>query len=169
MRSRIYMLCRLKPLSSTVLLKLYKAYVLPLSDYCCISYQSCSKPLSERLDHVHHKAMRLLTSHTPVLNSILPSFPSVRRKYFIAIQTFKILKGMAPSYLLSTVHYSETLSHRALRNKHRVHVPVIKTNYGRNSFYFQCTKLWNSLPYKLFTCHSLNYFKLLYKSIFKIK
>ena len=52
------MLCRLKPLSSAILLNLY---VLPITDYCSISFNSCPKSLSDRLDRMHCRAMRYLT------------------------------------------------------------------------------------------------------------
>ena len=46
----------------TILLKLYKVYVLPITDYCSISFNVCSESLLNRLDRMHFKAMRYLTS-----------------------------------------------------------------------------------------------------------
>ena len=167
MKSRVYMLCRLKPLPSNILLRLYKVYIVPMVDYCSISYQSCSTSLSKRLDTMHFKAIRLLTSSKVVQTSI-PSSPSARRSYLIAVQTYKILHNLAPSYLFSNVQYSEPISQRSLRNKFRVRVPPVNSNYGRNSFYFKCTKLWNRLSYTLYTCSTLKSFKSLYKIVFKL-
>lgn len=149
----------LKPLSPTILLNLYKVYVLPITDYCSISFNVCSKSLLDRLDHMHYKAMKYLTSTrsgtsgTTNTNSLAP--PSVRRKYFTAIQTYKILYGLSPSYLLSSVKYFESISHRTLRNQYRVRVPPIRSNYvnyGKKSFYFTCTGLWNNLTQDYLYC-----------------
>lgn len=165
MKSRVYMLCRLKPLSSTLLLRLYKVYILPVVDYCSISFNSCSKTLSDRLDRMHYRAMRYLALGESVG---YPPPPSERRKYFSAIQTYKILHGLSPSYLLSSVQYAESLSHRSLRNKYRARVPPIKSNYGRQSFYFSATSIWNSLSLDLCSCRTLKSFKLLYKIVFEL-
>ena len=154
------MLCRLKPLPSNILLRLYKVYIVPMVDYCSISYQSCSTSLSKRLDSMHFKAIRLLTSSKVVQTSI-PSSPSARRSYLIAVQTYKILHNLAPSYLFSNVQYSEEsepISQRSLRNKFRVHVPPINSNYGQNSFYFKSVyKIMEYFVIKLYSLYMFNF------------
>lgn len=98
MRCRIYMLCRLKPLSSSILLRLYKVYVLPLSDYCCISYQSCSKPLSERLDHTSqgHETINISCPHTKLYTSLTSIHSSKIFYCYSDLQDFKRFSTLVP-------------------------------------------------------------------------
>ncbi len=118
---------------------------------------------------MHCRAMRYLTlGETGRCIDKYLALPSERRKYFIAIQTYKILYELSPTYLFSSVQYSESVSHRPLRNKYRVRVPPIKSNYGRKSFYFSCTAIWNKLTTDLYSCTTLNCFKSLFKSFFKL-
>ena len=154
---------RLKPLSPDILLTLYKAYITPIYDYCCIVWNSCSNSLSEKLDKVHSKAMCLINqnAHSNGLTT-----PSLRRKYFIAVQTYKILNNLSPSYLDGIVTLANVVTNRDLRNRYRIYVPMIHSNYGRAAFYYVCTKIWNSIPQSICASSSLMTFKLNYKSKF---
>ena len=42
-------------------------------------------------------------------------------------------------------------------------VPPYKNNYGRKSFLYTCTKIWNDIPYHIWTLPSTTYFKKMYK------
>jgi hypothetical protein len=43
---------------------------------------------------------------------------------------------------------------RNLRNKECFVVPRMRTEYGKESFYYQAIKVWNCLPYDLKICQS---------------
>ncbi len=81
----LHFISRLKPFPPKILLTFYKVYITPIYDYCCVAWQSCSDTPSNRIDSVHVKAIRILcrNSHLDI-----PTLPSIRRKYFIAVQIY---------------------------------------------------------------------------------
>ena len=91
-RSKIYALNRLKPLPKRLLIRLYKAYVYPLFDYSSIVYHSCSVVISRKLDKFHLHALKTLG-----LSDTLLTLPSIRREYFISVQSYKIFYKLCPS------------------------------------------------------------------------
>lgn len=145
--------------------KVTHAFVTSRLDYCNSLLHGISKSLSDKLQRVLNTAARIVTrtklrNHiTPVLKS-LHWLPIVQRCSFkIALLTFKILHGMAPSYLseLITYHFPA----RNLRSDCDIllHVPKCKSSSGSRSFVIAAPTLWNSLPYEIRTCTSIDVFK----------
>src|ERR1700722_11630008 len=124
-----------------------------------------SSSLSAKLQHILNTAARIVTrtkigDHiTPVLKS-LHWLPVVQRCAFkTALLTFKVIHGLALSYLSDLVRYRSTF--RDLRSVGDVllDVPKSKSCVDSRAFAFSAPKLWNSLPYDVRTCVSLVSFK----------
>ena len=63
----------------------------------------------------------------------------------IAIETFKCLYQLSPLYLHDLVHFKS--SSRSFRYSNMLEVPTVRTTtYGKQSFRFEATHIWNSLP-----------------------
>ena len=141
------------------------AFVTSRLDYCNSLLYGVSSSLATKLQHVLNTAARIVTrtslaNHiTPVLKS-LHWLPVVQRCAFkTALLTFKVIHGLAPSYLSDLVRYRSTF--RDLRSVGDVllDVPKSKSCVGSHAFVFSAPKLWNSLPYDVRTCVSLVSFK----------
>ncbi len=141
------------------------AFVTSRLDYCNSLLHGISKSLSDKLQRVLNTAARIVTrskirSHiTSVLKS-LHWLPVVQRYSFkIALLTFKILYGMAPSYLSELIMYY--FPNRCLRSEIDIllKVPNYKSSSGSRAFAAAAPTLWNSLPYKIRTCTSVEVFK----------
>jgi len=89
-----------------------------------------------------------------------------RRRFHTAIIVYKILHQLSPGYLRATSNYVTTVTSHVGRNIHRLFVPRVRTNYGKNSFYYKGTQIWNSLNASLYAVAMLGQFKHLYKSCF---
>ena len=86
-----------------------------------------------------------------------------RRNLHSVVQVFKIIHKHSPSYLNQTFQLAESNAKRISRNKHRIYITSIKTNFGKNRFYYRGTVLWNRLKLSLYDCTSLESFKWNYK------
>ena len=146
-------------------IKVTHAFVTSRLDYCNSLLYGISKSLSDRLQRVLNTAARIVTrtrvrNHiTPVLKS-LHWLPIVQRCAFkTALLTFKILHGMAPSYLTDLIKYH--FPSRNLRSECDIllKVPKVKTSSGSHAFIVAAPTLWNSLPNNIQICTSLNSFK----------
>ena len=74
----------------------------------------------------------------------LPSL-HVRRTRLMAIETFKIINGIAPPALDNILQKRD--SRYNFRYSNILQIPQIRTkSYGKNSFSYAAPVLWNSLP-----------------------
>ena len=159
-RSRTNTLLRLRLLPAKLMTKLYRAFISPVYEYCDIVWKP-SSTYSDKLDNYYTRTMRKINASQTLHNTT----PSVRRKFHLALQVFKISKRICPSYLNHTIRYATDVTNRDLRNPYRLYVPNLRTIFGRNSFYYQCTLIWNCLLPSLYECDSISNFKLRYKII----
>ena len=95
----------------------------------------------------------------------MPSWPPlIRRKFHVATMTFRIVKGLCPEYLKSHVRLAASVvTGRDGRNVHRIYVPAVRTNFGKNAFCFRATGIWNRLDSQLYDSRTVSSFKSLYK------
>ena len=141
------------------------AFVTSRLDYCNSLLYGISSSLSAKLPRILDTAARIVTrtkigDHiTPVLKS-LHWLPVVQRCAFrTALLTFKVIHGLAPSYLRELIRYRSTSRDLRSINDVMLDVPKSKSCIGSRAFVFSAPKLWNSLPYDVRTCVSLTTFK----------
>jgi len=141
------------------------AFVTSRLDYCNSLLYGISSSLATKLQHILNTAARIVTrtkisDHiTPVLKS-LHWLPVVQRCVFkTALLTFKVIHGLAPSYLCELIRYRSTSRDLRSINDVLLDVPKFKSCIGSRAFVFSAPKLWNSLPYDMRTCVSLISFK----------
>ena len=58
---------------------------------------------------------------------------------------FKRLNDMAPRYLSTKFSTRSSIHDREMRNRNDLDIAIFKTSYGRRTFKFRATKLWNDL------------------------
>jgi len=145
--------------------KVTHAFVTSRLDYCNSLLHGISKSLSDKLQRVLNTAARIVTrtkirNHiTPVLKS-LHWLPVVQRCSFkTALLTFKILHGMAPSYLSDLIKYYFPVRNLRSESDILLEVPKCKSSSSSRAFAFAAPTLWNSLPYEIRTCTSIDSFK----------
>ena len=81
--------------------------------------------------------------------------------YKIALLTFKVLTGMAPSYL-SDLLVVQTESHYSLRRNSQLLLKPLSTKcqiFGDCAFSAAAPQVWNTLPEDITTCEKLKQFK----------
>ena len=156
-----------KFLDKDTIIMVIHAFVTSKLDYCNSLLQGISKMLFAKLQRVLNTAAssrivtrtRIKNHITPVLKS-LHWLPVIQRCIFkTALMTFKVINGMAPSYLSELLQYH--VPFRELRSAQDILLVVPKCNSssGTRSFAVAAPTLWNSLPYEIRTSTSLTSFK----------
>ena len=111
-----------------------------------IIIQPNSLGMCNKLDQLHVNATQLILSCRSTNSNLkLPSLPSTRRHFHVAIQAFKVLHKLSPLYLLSALNYTRDITNRTSKNIYLVFVPFVCTNFGKGAFYYKSTSIWNSL------------------------
>ena len=164
---RIGVLRKLRPLTPLNILKLvYNAIFLSVIDYCCTVWGNTSKSNLQRIYKLQKRAGRVIlgvdiTFPSRCLLTTLHWLPiDFRINYFIAVQTFKILHGLAPDYLNQFSYVSEMypFNTRSASNAN-LYVPTFKSAAGQRSFTYRAAINWNNIPFSIRNTESLSLFK----------
>ena len=141
-RSRLSAITRFGSLPPAVLCILYSAFVMPLFDYCDVIWTPSTAKQTCVIERVHAKFVRKLPSS---YHSKFPFTLTERRRFHTAVQIFKSLRRISPPYLHDTFQFARNVTGHLSRNINRLFVPRVFTNYGKRSFYYRGTVLWNNL------------------------
>ena len=77
---------------------------------------------------------------------------------------YKSLHGLALDYSYSKFERQET-AHNLRDSEHKLNVPLLQTNYYKNSFSYSGATLWNRLPRDIRQAESLELFTCLIKEV----
>jgi len=114
----------------------------PLSDYSDVIWTPSTAKQTSVIERVHSKFVRKLPSS---YHSKFPLTLTERRWFHKAVQIFKSLCRISPPYLHGIFQFSTDVTDHLSHNIHRLFVPRVFTNYGKRSFYYLGTVLWNNL------------------------
>ena len=159
--SRIHCLNRLHPLPIDLHAKLYRVFVLPILDYCDVVWTPSSAQHFKCLERLHSRF------NSPPSGDDFSACMTLaeRRRYHAAIQVYRVLHKLSPSYLNATFYYAVDITSCTGWNLYHLFVPRVRTTLAKHSFYFRGTQIWNSLNPTLYTTRKLEQFKLVYQSL----
>ena len=153
---QINILCRLsRYLSTETKLLIYKSFVRSNFSYCPVVWHFCSKLSTDKMEKLQYRALRLvysdfISSYEDLLKKANMNTLQMTRIRKIAIETFKILNNLSPSYILDLVKFKNT--NYSFRYQNLAELPRVNTeSYGRKSFRYEAVHIWNSLPNELRT------------------
>ena len=137
----------------------YQAYIVPILDYCDTVWFP-SNSTDTRHHERHHSRFTASIPSSDCFN--LHSSLSERRVYHMALQVFKIVNNISPSYLHHTFSFAVDVTGCSGKNQHRLFVPRVRTNFGKRSLAYRGTAIWNRLPPALYSAKTVSAFKKLY-------
>ena len=126
-------------LSGSIRLRLYKAFVQPIFQYCSAVWHFCGARNSNNLELVNKRALRLvLKDRSSSYSALLSRLDMVplrdKRVQDILTMVYKGLYNMAPGYITS-LFKERSLSAYHLRGKRKLQVPAVRTTaFGLHSF-----------------------------------
>ncbi|KAJ8397435.1 hypothetical protein AAFF_G00439840, partial [Aldrovandia affinis] len=126
----------------------------------------CSNASLRSLQLVQNAAARILTrtkkyEHiSPVLASLHWLPINYRVDYKVLLLTYKVLHGLAPSYLTDLLHpYNPPRSLRSQDAGNLVVPRISKNTAGGRAFSYRAPLLWNSLPISVKESDTVSIFK----------
>ena len=163
-RAKLVLISRLRPLPNYVLLLLYRSFVAPIFDYCDVVWHPMSARNCQLLEKLNSRITDVVPTDSEDCQYALYMSPTSCRNFHSMVQFFKIIHELSPSYLNQSFQLVENITKRISRNRHRIYIPTIRTNFGKNRFYYRGAVLWNRLKLSLYDCTSLESFKWNYKT-----
>ena len=152
-----------KHLSVKSKLTIYNSYIFSNLNYCPIVYSSCSMTSFKRIEKIQERALRFVYNDyiSPYKHILeIASKPSVALLHIMSTleQVYKVTHNLAPP--LPTEFFTVHESHYSLRDTNRLYLPQFKTvKYGKKSFRYRGSYLWNLLPLHIKNSISINVFK----------
>ena len=149
---------------SDIMIKLYKAFILPHFEYASPLFIGLSKGLSTKLESTNAFALRTLlnysksTAYKDLLKTVHIKSLEHRRIEQALILVYNSIYNQAPNYIrvLRSNGYS-------LRGHLKVVLPRPTSSYMQHSFTYQAGKQWNNLPDKMRMSESLSIFSCLHR------
>ena len=140
---------------------------LPHFDYACLVYDSLTGYLDNKLQNLQNRCIRFIfslkkgTSITPFRRQLRWLTVKSRRKYFLGLSVFKILRYKKPLYLYIFFDNHFSITTRTLRpTTHQIFDPPLATNKTyESSYHIQAMTLWNKLPQSIRNSESEQIFK----------
>ena len=108
-------------------------------DYCSVVWGNCAKTLSDNLQRLQNRAVRVLThsSYDADANQLFKELDrdnlETRRQKLKADMVYKSLNGLAPNYLSSKfIQRSDVITSYNLHDSdNKLAIPLIRTNYSK--------------------------------------
>ena len=150
------------------MLTIFHTFILSNFNFCPLAWHFCTNKNSKKLEKVQERALRFVyedynSSYEELLQKAKVPSLQIRRMRTMALETYKIINKLAPVCLHDLVHMKN--SKYSFRYSNILEIPQIKsTRYGKKSFRFAATTLWNSLPDHFRTENSFSQFKSLLQS-----
>ena len=163
--SGIGALKRVRPfVSMHTAIKIYKGLIEPHFVYCSAVWDGLTQQLSEKLQKLQNRAIRVITkssydtSSRLLLNSLGWDNLSSRRAKQKANLMYKCINNLAPAYLCNL--FVPRIPNYDFRNaEKKLLLPKPRTDYLKHSFSYSGAVLWNNLPEEIRTSNSLAFFK----------
>ena len=153
-------------LCSDVLIKIYKATILPILDYACIVWMDCPKKLSNKLERLQNQTLRIIfCKNRGTCSQVLRDQVKIltvfnRRRLFRFITAFNIVNDINyPKQLQDKLIKCSRIYSHSLRGDSLLNVPNAKVGFGEKTFEFTAVRDWNSLPRDIRTITNLSTFK----------
>ena len=148
---------------------LVNSLIQPRFDYACqIWYRSIGKTKQSQLQRCQNKCMRFICDYPSRHHISFKDFKklnylsvSKRVDYLTLCNMYNIINKQGPSYQLELIKPCSH-KHSTRQNVNSVEIESVKT-FGKSSFYFNGSKLWNNLDNKIKCCNSKSIFKNLCK------
>ena len=128
---QINALCRLSQyLTTETKVLIYKSFVRSNVVYCPVVWHFCSKTSTDKMERIHYIALRLVysdfdSSYEDLLKRTSMNTLKLINLLKIALESFKILNKLSPSYILDLVKFENT--NYSFRYQNLAEIPRVKT------------------------------------------
>lgn len=141
---RLGMLSRLRNnLTSYAANTLYLSFIRPIFDYCDTVWNCCGVGNASSLDNLQRRAAKIVTrskdSNKALLNLNWPSLQSRRNEHVFKLVK-KCILGNCPQFFKEYFHFNKG---RVTRQSKLLHLPRVRTETAKKSFYYNGCILYN--------------------------
>ncbi len=143
----------------------YNTFILANFNYCPIVWHFCGKTSTKKIELIQERALRfLLDDHKSTYDELLEKCQyttlHIRRIKAIAMEVFKSLNNLNPKFMNEIFEIKE-IPYELRDTKVLVQPKFQKMTYGKNTFQYYGSHIWNLLPNNIKECTTQTSFKTL--------
>ena len=121
----------------------YKSFILPMLDYCHTAVWSCcNKEDAERLERLQTHAARVV--YPWLMTTLRWTSLYERREHHVLRLARKALNGSVPQFLTNYFTFNRDICERLTRQSNQLHLPKVRTETAKKSFYYNGCIVCNS-------------------------
>ncbi len=142
---------------------IHNTFILSNFNYCPIVWHFCSKSSTTKMEKIQERALRFLyndkvSSYDCLLEKCKGSTLHLRRIKTIALEVFKSLNDLNPPFMKEMFDMKQVPYN--LRDNNLLTQPKFrKISYGKNSFRYYGSHIWNLLPIEIKNSTTIDHFK----------
>ncbi len=124
----------------------YLSMIRPLLEYSTGVWTNCGKVNSNNLETLQKRAARVVTSlprSDPALRCLKWTPLEERREDNVYKLVKKSIKGQCPQYFKNYFNFNRDVCSRITRQSNLLHLPTVKSNIVKGSFYYHGCKVFN--------------------------
>ena len=125
----------------------YTTLIRPILDYCDTVWGCCGEGNAQALQALQNRAARIIarTDRSSPATDIL-KWPSLadRRRNNVFKLVKKCIRGRCPQYFKEYFKCNGSVHQRATRQKNQLHLPAVRTETAKRSFYYYGCTVFNS-------------------------
>ncbi len=147
---------------------IYNTFILSNFNYCPIVWHFCGKTSTKKIEAIQERALRFMfndkkTTYDSLLEKCGYNTLHIRRIKLIATEVFKSLNDLNPVFMKESFKQKD-ISYK-LRDENVLSQPKFnKITYGKNTFKYYGSHIWNLLPNDIKLCTDIDGFKSLLKA-----
>ena len=122
-------------------------FILPVIDYCDTVWNCCGKVNSDNLEKLHRRAARLIVRNhcsDAALQSLAMESMENRRKKHVYRFVIKCMNGKFPQFFINYFNYNRDITGRQTRQSNLLHLPRVRTEAAKKSFFYSGAQIFNS-------------------------
>ena len=148
---------------------LMKAFIMSQFSYCPLIWMLHSRKIENTINRIHERALRLVYgANNNSFEELLEKDSSVsihqRNLQCLAVEMFKVLKGVAPEIMNEIFQFKEPCSYGTRNYSEFKRTNVRTVTYGENSISHLGPKIWDLVPIEMKSLDSVSQFKIAIKS-----
>ena len=150
-RKRLGMLRRIRGnLTSDCANSIYTAYIRPIMDYCDTMWNCCGVGNSSSLERLQRRAVKIVSKMSNSDRALdYLKWPSLvnRPESHVNELVKRCMKEHCPQFFKKYFTFNSSVHNPITRQMNMLHLPRVRTDLGKNSFYYNGSIIFNRLNF----------------------
>ena len=129
---------------------IYTAYIRPILDYCDTEWNCCGAGNSSSLERLQRRAAKIVSKMSDSDRALgYLKWPSLvnKRESHVDELVKRCIKGRRPQFFKNYFIFNSSVHNRITRQMNMLHLPRVRTDLAKKSFYFNVSVIFNKLNF----------------------